>query len=98
MAREGWVLTWVFARREIATGALQAIGSILVYALVVWIIINKYVNVSYLRDAIAMRAPSLVAASSSSSSSSASASEVVPATTAAGTSMVFTRGGGQDWT
>jgi hypothetical protein len=49
------VTFWRFAGREIAIGALQAVGGIALYALVIWAVVHKYINTQVLRNAVSAR-------------------------------------------
>lgn len=53
-------LTWRFALKEMSVGALQAVGTIVVYALVLWLLLRHYISNAELRDALYMRAPVLL--------------------------------------
>lgn len=57
------LLTWVAALREVGVGALQAVGAIAVYTLVLYIVLKNYVRSGLLRDAVVLRAPVLGIAS-----------------------------------
>ena len=47
---------WSFVGREVAIGALQAVGGIALYALAIWAIVHKYINVQSLKHAVTARA------------------------------------------
>jgi hypothetical protein len=55
-------LTWTFVAQNLTKGGLSAIGSIVVYVMVLWFVVSKWVKnseSSILTRALAMRAPGL---------------------------------------
>ncbi len=61
------LLTWLAVLREVGVGALQAVGAIAVYTLVLYIVLKNYVRSDLLRDAVALRSPVMGVASGASS-------------------------------
>ena len=47
---------WAWIGKQVGTGALQATGAVLLYALVLFLVIKQYVKVKVLEQAIQVRA------------------------------------------
>lgn len=77
--KEGWFdfLTWRFVATNISGGMLQAIGAIVIYAWVIYIVISGYIGNSEFKNAIVLKTGGLINPKSpgrSSSTSSATSS------------------------
>ena len=59
---EGWFdfLTWRFAATKVTEGMLQAIGAILIYAWVIYIVISGYIGNKEFKNAIVLKTGGVV--------------------------------------
>ena len=67
--KDGWFdfLTWRFIATKISEGIFQAMGAILVYALVIYIVISGYIGNNEFKNAIVLKTGGVVQPNSPSS-------------------------------
>lgn len=60
--KEGWFdfLTWRFVATKISEGMLQALGAIVIYAWVIYIVISGFIGQSEFRNAITLKTGGLI--------------------------------------
>ena len=61
-SKEGWFafLTWRFMATKVFEGMFQAIGAILIYAWVIWIVISGYIGNNEFKNSIVLKTGGII--------------------------------------